>query len=204
MEFLLIIVPNSFFQTSNSGHKWSLCRRHGALNPRLERVLSSFLHIVVQNFRNNDCWPFHFRFSNLVNPAKSSFCAEGMEHWILALRGFCPHFFTSLSKIFAIIDVDPSNIIIPSFWFRPKVTSVPKAWSTETTLWDGFVSISSHRCPKFSQPLMFTLPTSFFQASNSGHTWFLRRRHRALKPRFEKVLSAFPHIVVQNFGNNKS
>ena len=81
MEFLLIIVPNSFFQTSNSGHKWSLCRRHGALNLRLERVLSSFLHIVVQNFRNNDCWPFHFRFSNLVNPAKSSFCAEGMEHW---------------------------------------------------------------------------------------------------------------------------
>ena len=146
---------------------------------------------------------FQIHSFKLLIPATSGLCAECMEHWIFALRGFCPHFFTSLSKIFAIIDVDPSNIIIPSFWFRPKVTSVPKAWSTETTLWDGFVSISSHRCPKFSQPLMLTLPTSFFQASNSGHTWFLRRRHRALKPRFERVLSAFPHIVVQNFGNNK-
>ena len=50
---------------------------------------------------------------------------------------------------------------------------------------------------------MLTLPISFFQASNSGHTWFLCRRHRAMKPRFEKVLLAFLHIVVQNFGNIK-
>ena len=149
----MLIISISFFRASNSGHTWFLCRRHRALKPRFEKVLSAFLHIVVQNFGNNKCWPSQFHSSELLIPTRSGLCAEGIEHWNQVLR--------------------------------------------------RFVSISSHRCPKFRQEEIFTIPNSFFQASNSGQKWFLCRRHRALKPRFEKVLSAFLHIVVQNFGNNK-
>ena len=108
-------------------------------------------HPMQQSCQNFFLSFFQIHSFKLLIPATSCLCAEGMEHWILAFRRFCQHFLTSLSKILATINVDHSNLVLPSFWIRPKVTSVPKAWSTETTLWDGFVSISSHRCPKFSQ-----------------------------------------------------
>ena len=65
----MLTIPISFFQSSNSGHTWFLRRRHKALKPRFEKVLSAFLHIVVQNFRNNRCWSFQFHSSKLLNPA---------------------------------------------------------------------------------------------------------------------------------------
>ena len=84
----MLILPISFFQASNSGHTRLLYRRHRALKPRFEKVLSAFLHIVVQNFGNNKSWPFEYHCSKLLLPAKIGFCAESIEHWIFALRRF--------------------------------------------------------------------------------------------------------------------
>ena len=145
----MLTIPIPFFRASNSGQKWFLCRKHRALKPRFEQVLSAFLHIVVQNFGNNRCSPFQIHSFELLNPDTRGFCTKGM-------RG------------------------------------------TETSLWEGFVSISSHPCPKFSKQQMLTVRFSFFQTSVSSQKWFLCRRHRALNPRFQKVLSAFLHIVVRN------
>ena len=64
---------------------------------------------------NNKCWPFHFQSSKLQFQAKSGFCAEGIEHWNLALWRFCQHFFASLFKNLGTINVDHSNSILPGF-----------------------------------------------------------------------------------------
>ena len=116
----MLTIPIPFFQASNSGHTWFLCRRHRALEPHFVKVLSAFLRIIVQKFGNNKCWPFQFHSSELLIPAKSGFCTEGIQHCSFALRRLCQHFFTSLSKILATINVDPSKFILPTFKFWPK------------------------------------------------------------------------------------
>ena len=107
--------PISFFQAPNSRWKWFLCRRHRALELRFEKVLSAILHITLQTFSNNNCWQFQFHSSKLPIAAKSGFCAEGIEHWSFALRRFCQHFFTIISKNFGKIIVDHSIFILSNF-----------------------------------------------------------------------------------------
>ena len=149
----MFTISNSFFQVSNSGQKWFLCRRHRELKPHFEKVLTALLHIVVQNFGNNRCSPFQIRSSELLIPATRGFCADGKEHWNLPLESFCQHFFTSLSKILESINVDPSKCILPSFWIHPRVVSVLKAYSAEG------LQCWSHAFRRFRQSFFTSLST---------------------------------------------
>ena len=65
-----------------------------------------------------------------------------MEHSNLSWKRFWQHFFKSISKFLETIDVDHSAFSLPSFKKQPEVLSMPKAWSTQTSLGDGFGGIS--------------------------------------------------------------
>ena len=87
------------------------------------RVLdcSLFLPSLLNNVR------LQVHVSKLEVSAKSGFCTEGTEHSKHALRRFCQHFFKSLFKNLAKINVHHSIFILPSFQFRREEASVPKA-----------------------------------------------------------------------------
>ena len=78
----MLILPNSFSEVCESGQKYVLCQRQRALNPHIGKVFLEFLRIIVQNFRNNRCWPFQFRPSKCPIPATRCFSAEVMQNWI--------------------------------------------------------------------------------------------------------------------------